>query len=783
MANKKISELPLKASPGPNDIIPIVDTSSQPYQTKKITVSSLASAGSAGPQGATGATGPQGATGVAGIQGPQGVAGIDGAPGVTGATGPQGPAGVDGVTGATGLQGATGPAGSGVTIRGTASSWPPDNSPDVGDMWIVGSPVPVGAPEGSSSGDGAVWTGMTWENVGPIRGPQGPAGLNGADSNVPGATGATGPAGSNAYSAAPDWTVNHTIADGTRYLANDLVYSGGNIYRAKFDNESEPVTNETYWENLGPGSRLNLDGRDIPNIPFPVTSVNGLTGAVTISSGNPFNQNLNTTDNVIFNDVQVNGGIVLSVLAEGITFPTGATQTTALPSPDDTFFLVSNGPEWVPSSAAAIASTSPAVRLQAGSFTVESNLLSWPGQVAMDGYALWVNNQSGQQMAMTGTGLTFPDGLSQTKASPYAYVKSTEPGVGDYYSVYPTNGDNNASGYWCVIGGGKSNTAGNYAVVGGGASNNAAAYAGTIAGGDYNTLGYTQFGRAAIGGGEHNTANGDYSAISGGKYNTASGDYSSVAGGHNNNTNNRYNAHVIGATITADVDNAAFVNNLKVVGTWDTNSSSYTGGNIALRNGTQITVGSFDNMTSGQNGLSLHCTVGYELNWQGGRLRKVASGDTSGTPLNIYVDSALEFPGTGSDNMQIDSGGITFPDGTVQTTAASSSHNHDTVVVSLAYAASLNTNASAGDIFDVTLTGNAVLENPTNPVNGKTIRWRVTQDGSGSRLVTLGNKFVIPSTATSPLTFSTTANTMDILAATYHAGRDKWDVVAFVKGY
>jgi hypothetical protein len=32
----------------------------------------------------------------------------------------------------------------------------------------------------------------------------------------------------------------------------------------------------------------------------------------------------------------------------------------------------------------------------------------------------------------------------------------------------------------------------------------------------------------------------------------------------------------------------------------------------------------------------------------------------------------------------------------------------------------------------------------------------------------LGNKFVIP---------------MDILAATYHAGRDKWDVTAFVMGY
>ena len=104
-------------------------------------------------------------------------------------------------------------------------------------------------------------------------------------------------------------------------------------------------------------------------------------------------------------------------------------------------------------------------------------------------------------------------------------------------------------------------------------------------------------------------------------------------------------------------------------------------------------------------------------------------------------------------------------------------------VVSLTYASTLNTDASAGDIFDVTLTGNATLANPTNPVDGKTLRWRVRQDGTGSRAVTLDNKFNIPSSATSPLPFSTAANKMDVLAATYHQGRDKWDVVAFVPGY
>jgi hypothetical protein len=105
------------------------------------------------------------------------------------------------------------------------------------------------------------------------------------------------------------------------------------------------------------------------------------------------------------------------------------------------------------------------------------------------------------------------------------------------------------------------------------------------------------------------------------------------------------------------------------------------------------------------------------------------------------------------------------------------------VVVALDYASTLNTDAEAGDIFDVTLTGNTTLANPSNPVDGKTIRWRILQDATGSRTVTLGSKFVIPSTATSPLPFSTAANKMDVLAATYHASRDKWDVVAFVPGY
>lgn len=175
---------------------------------------------------------------------------------------------------------------------------------------------------------------------------------------------------------------------------------------------------------------------------------------------------------------------------------------------------------------------------------------------------------------------------------------------------------------------------------------------------------------------------------------------------------------------------------------------------VSLPNSTQITVGSFDNMTGGASGISLHCAVGYELNWQGGRLRSVMLGDEAAVPQTIHLDSPVQF-----------NGGV-LPR-----------------VVPLAYGATVNTDAGEGEIFDLTLTGNTTLANPTNPVDGQTIRWRIRQDGTGNRTVTLGNKFVIPSSATSPLPFSTAANKTDVLAATYHAGRDKWDVVAFVPGY
>jgi hypothetical protein len=88
----------------------------------------------------------------------------------------------------------------------------------------------------------------------------------------------------NTYDAAVPWTPNHTLADGTRYLVNDLVYENGRLYKANYENESIPTNSTLYWTDVGPGYRLNIDGRDIPNIPYPVTSVNGQTNDVELST-------------------------------------------------------------------------------------------------------------------------------------------------------------------------------------------------------------------------------------------------------------------------------------------------------------------------------------------------------------------------------------------------------------------------------------------------------------------------------------------------------------------
>ena len=148
--------------------------------------------GATGPTGATGVEGPTGPTGATGLQGPTGVTGPTGPTGVTGVEGPTGPTGATGLQGPTGVTGPAGADGTSVNIVGgvdTEGSLDPSYGGSVGDGFIT-----------EDDGHLHVWNGATWDDVGPIVGPEGatgPTGVTGptGPTGVTGVEGPTGPTG------------------------------------------------------------------------------------------------------------------------------------------------------------------------------------------------------------------------------------------------------------------------------------------------------------------------------------------------------------------------------------------------------------------------------------------------------------------------------------------------------------------------------------------------------------------------------------------------------------
>lgn len=85
-------------------------------------------------------------------------------------------------------QGAKGDPGAGVAIQGTSTAYPPAATPSAGDLWIIGTGGTAGAPNSSSGpaaiGDGLVYEGGAWVNVGPFRGPKGDTGNAGTAATI-----------------------------------------------------------------------------------------------------------------------------------------------------------------------------------------------------------------------------------------------------------------------------------------------------------------------------------------------------------------------------------------------------------------------------------------------------------------------------------------------------------------------------------------------------------------------------------------------------------------------
>jgi hypothetical protein len=94
--------------------------------------------------------------------------------------------------------------------------------------------------------------------------------------------------------------------------------------------------------------------------------------------------------------------------------------------------------------------------------------------------------------------------------------------------------------------------------------------------------------------------------------------------------------------------------------------------------------------------------------------------------------------------------------------------------------ATVNTDASLGSYFTLTAAQNFTLANPTNPVNGQVVTWRITQDATGSRVMTPGSKFAFGGLTA---TLTTAANRSDYIVARYVESADKWEVLLNPKNY
>lgn len=107
------------------------------------------------------------------------------------------------------------------------------------------------------------------------------------------------------------------------------------------------------------------------------------------------------------------------------------------------------------------------------------------------------------------------------------------------------------------------------------------------------------------------------------------------------------------------------------------------------------------------------------------------------------------------------------------------------VIATPAYAATLTFDLSTirdCGIIRVNLTGNITIQ-LSNGTDGQKFMFELTQDGTGSRLVTLSGTYFRFCTDITGFTATTTASKTDRIGCIYNAAAGKADVIAVAKGY
>jgi hypothetical protein len=103
-------------------------------------------------------------------------------------------------------------------------------------------------------------------------------------------------------------------------------------------------------------------------------------------------------------------------------------------------------------------------------------------------------------------------------------------------------------------------------------------------------------------------------------------------------------------------------------------------------------------------------------------------------------------------------------------------------VVALADAATIAVDASQGNDFRVTISGNHTVGTPVNPADGQKITLQVTQGSGGPYTLSWDTGYQFSAALAQP-TLSTTAGQTDLLGFIYNAAKGKWLFVALLGGF
>jgi len=173
--------------------------------------------------------------------------------------------------------------------------------------------------------------------------------------------------------------------------------------------------------------------------------------------------------------------------------------------------------------------------------------------------------------------------------------------------------------------------------------------------------------------------------------------------------------------------------------------------------------------------------------------------NTTGTAAGLSSVLAIASGGTNS-TATATNGGIGYGTGTAH--AYTSAGTAGQVVVSAGAAApafgvgaattpsavtfsatAMTVNCALSNVFTTTFTANVTVA-PTlsNPIDGQTINWFITQDATGSRTMTWPSSFKWAGGSTFAGVLSTTASAVDLLVATYRSSTGFW-YASLAKGF